>query len=213
MFSRLGVLDVPQVRAPRPRGPAGAPSVVRCVRHGPVFEASQRRRCPSIAEERQRRRRGHGADNPAMEARGGRRRGLPAYGHSLPGPGHKPRSGAVTLRADGGRGRSSLWRACSSALSFCFHHAPCLACARRRADGPMVGSLRLKSSLFCILSLRAHAIMTNQKSHMRFIITASCRGGLEEASHLRRPGFSTFTGGDEYPDSTGCFEKCGVVAT
>ena len=44
--------------------------------------------------------------NPPMEAKGGRSRPLPAYGHSLPRVGHKPRSGAVTLRADGGRGRS-----------------------------------------------------------------------------------------------------------
>jgi len=49
--------------------------------------------------------------NPPMEAKGGRSRQLPAYGHSLPREGHKPRSGAVTLRADGGRGRS---RRCSS---------------------------------------------------------------------------------------------------
>ena len=89
-----------------PRGPAGAPSVVRCVRHGFGFEAPRRRRCPSIAEERQRRIRAHAAVKPAMEERGGRSRALPAYGHSLPRVGHKPRSGAVTLRADGGRGRS-----------------------------------------------------------------------------------------------------------
>jgi len=87
VFSRLGVLDVPQVRAPRPRGPAGAPSVVRCVRHGSGFQAPRRRRCPSIAEERQRRRRGHAA--ATQRADGGRGRSLRCssskmLGHRLP---------------------------------------------------------------------------------------------------------------------------------
>jgi len=39
--------------------------------------------------------------NPPMEAKCGRNRRQPVYGHSLPWVGPKPRSGAVTLRADG----------------------------------------------------------------------------------------------------------------
>jgi len=71
----------------RPRGPAGAPSVVRCVRHGSGFEAPRRRRCSSIAEERQRRRRGHAA--ATLRADGGRGRSLRCssstmLGHRLP---------------------------------------------------------------------------------------------------------------------------------
>ena len=71
----------------RPRGPAGSPSVVRCVRHGSGFEAPRRRRCPSIAEERERRRRGHAA--ATLRADGGRGRSLRCsssmmLGHRLP---------------------------------------------------------------------------------------------------------------------------------
>ena len=35
----------------RVRGPAGKSGVVRCERHGPVFEAPRRRRCQGIVEE------------------------------------------------------------------------------------------------------------------------------------------------------------------
>ncbi len=87
MFSRLGLLDVPQVRAPRPRGPAGAPSIVRRVRHGPGSKAPRRRRCRSIAEERQRWKRGHAA--ATLRADGGRGRSPRCsssmmLGHRLP---------------------------------------------------------------------------------------------------------------------------------
>jgi hypothetical protein len=86
-FAPIGVLDVPQVRAPRLRGSARAPRVVRCVRHGSGFEAPRRRRCPTIAEERQRRRRGHAA--ATLRADGGRGRSLRCssltmLGHRLP---------------------------------------------------------------------------------------------------------------------------------
>ena len=60
-FLASGCSTYRQVRVRALRGPVGVPSVVRCVRHGSGFWAPRRRRCRSIAEERQQRRRGHSA--------------------------------------------------------------------------------------------------------------------------------------------------------
>jgi len=87
VFSPRGARRTASTRSAPPRGPAGPSSVVRCVRHGSVFEATRRRRCPSIAEERQRQRRGHAA--ATLRADGGRGRSLRCssskmLGHRLP---------------------------------------------------------------------------------------------------------------------------------
>jgi len=76
-----------QVRLRAPRGPAGAPSVVRCERHGPQILGAATTAMSSIAEERQRRRGGHAA--ATLRADGGRGRSLRCssstmLGHRLP---------------------------------------------------------------------------------------------------------------------------------